>query len=102
MVDHYSIYKRIRPVTDFPLDRNYNRALTYVACHARRRDSYREEKGELISREGRTRRFTRARRVVEKALRARIREEKRKERWLEAREQWVRGELREGWGITRA
>jgi hypothetical protein len=101
-VDRCSMCKRIRPVTDFPLDRNHNRALTCTACHARRCDSYREEKGELISREGRARRFTRAQRVVEKALRARIREEKRKERWLETREQWARGELTEGWGITRA
>jgi hypothetical protein len=37
------------------------------------------------------RQLQQARRVVEKALRARIRGEKRKEWWLKAREQWKNG-----------
>jgi hypothetical protein len=94
--------KSFRPITDYPLDRQSNfRAATCSVCHARRRDEYYEGKGEPVSKEGRARRFTRAQRIVEKALRGRIREEKLKGHWLKARERWERGELTEGWGATR-
>ena len=39
--------------------------------------------------------------MVEKALQVRIREEKLKKGWLNARERWIQGELTEGWGVTR-
>ncbi|KAH8790730.1 hypothetical protein BGZ57DRAFT_1000863 [Hyaloscypha finlandica] len=42
-----------------------------------------------------------AQRIVERALRVRIRGEKLKGHWLKARERWERGELTEGWGATR-
>jgi hypothetical protein len=84
------------------LDRQSNfRAATCSVCHARRRDEYCEGKGEPVSKEGRVRRFRRAQRVVEKALQGRIREEKLKGHWLKSRERWERGELTEGWGVTR-
>jgi hypothetical protein len=43
----------------------------------------------------------RAQWVVEKALQVRIREEKLKKGWLNARERWIQGELTKGWGIMR-
>ena len=61
-------------------------------CLARLRDSYRERKGESVSKEGRARQLTHAKRVVERALRARIQVERRKELWLEARKQWEQGD----------
>jgi hypothetical protein len=99
--DRCSTCKRIRPVHDFPLDRNNIRMLSCSACLSRLRDSYRERKGKPVSREGRARRFRQAQRTVERALRVRIREEKLKRHWLRARERWEQGELTEGWGITR-
>jgi hypothetical protein len=93
VTDRCSMCKRIRPILDFTLDRNNVRAYTCFVCHERRRDSYRERTGEPISKEGRVRRFKQAQRIVEKALRARIRGERLKGHWLKAREQWERGEL---------
>jgi hypothetical protein len=61
-------------------------------CLARLRDSYRERKGETVSKDGQAQRLMRARRVIEKALKARIQGEKRKELWLEARKQWEQGD----------
>jgi len=84
--------KRIRPVADFPLDRNNRRTATCTTCLARLRDFYRERKGEPVSKERRVRRFKRAQRVVEKALQARIRGEKTKKWWLEARKRWEQGD----------
>jgi hypothetical protein len=85
--------KRFRPITDYPLRDDDFRASTCRTCHEKDRDSYRERKGEPVSKEGRVRRFAQAQRVVERALRARIREERIKRNWLEARERWERGEL---------
>ena len=94
--------KSFRLITNYPLDQQSNfRAATCSVCHTRRRDEYREGKGEPVSKEGRARRFRRAQRVVEKALQGRIREEKLKGHWLKARERWEQGELTEGWGATR-
>jgi hypothetical protein len=84
--------KSFRPITDYPLDQSNFRAATCSICHTRRRDEYCEGKGEPVSKEGRARRFRRAQRVVEKALRGRIREEKLKGHWLKARERWEQGE----------
>jgi hypothetical protein len=78
--------KCFRPITDYPLDLRDFRAATCSACHVQRRDSYREQKGEPVSKEGRARRFKRAQRVVEKALRARIRKEEARERAVKAQE----------------
>jgi hypothetical protein len=80
-------------MSDFPLDRTSLRAFTCSACHVRRRDSYREQKGEPVSKDGRARQFVRARRVVEKALRVRIRKEEARERAVkvqERKEWWER------------
>ncbi|KAN0103456.1 hypothetical protein V8E51_011769 [Hyaloscypha variabilis] len=88
-MERCSTCKRKRPVHEFPLDRNSNRALSCATCHARLRDSYREQKGEPISEEGRARKLKQARRVVEKALRARIWEEKRRQYWLEKLESFM-------------
>jgi hypothetical protein len=66
--------KCFRPIQDYPLKDGF-RTLSYRACHVQRRDQYREQKGEEISQEGRARRFTRAQRVVEKALKAQLRKE---------------------------
>jgi hypothetical protein len=98
-VDRCWICKRIRATIAFPLDR---RACTCSACHVRRRDLCREQKGKPVSQERRTRRFARAQWVVEKALRVRIWEEGEWKRWLDTRELWEQGELTEGWGVTRA
>jgi hypothetical protein len=84
--DRCSTCKRIRPVCDFPLDRNSNRTLSCAACHARLRAVYRERKGGPVSQEKRARQFARAQRIVEKALQARIQGEERRKRWLETRE----------------
>ena len=83
--DRCSTYKRIRPVYDFPLDRNNYQTASCATCLARLRDSYRERKGESVSKEGQARRLTHAKRVIERALRARIQVERRKELWLEVR-----------------
>ncbi|KAH8775822.1 hypothetical protein BGZ57DRAFT_1004729 [Hyaloscypha finlandica] len=82
--------KCFRPITDYPLDSRDFRAATCSACHTRRRDSYREQRGMPVSQEGRVRRFKRAQRVVEKALRTRIRREEVRERAVKAqeREEW--------------
>ena len=61
-------------------------------CRERDRDSYRKQKGEPVSQARRARQLTKARRVVEKALQARIREEKKKKWWLEARKRWEQGD----------
>jgi hypothetical protein len=73
--------------------------LSCSACLARLRDLYREQKGEPILKEGRARRFARAQRVVEKALKKRIRREEAKERALKARErdEWWERKGRELW-----
>ena len=83
--------KCFRPITDYPLQDDNYRAFTCRICHERDRDSYRERKGEL-TKERRAWRFTRAQRVVEKALHARIRGEKTKKWWLEARKRWEQGD----------
>ena len=97
----YSKCKCFRPITDYPLRDDDYRASTCRACHERDSDTYRERKGEPVSKEGRARRFRQAQRVIERALRARIRGERLKGHWRKAREQWERGELIEGW-VTRA
>ncbi|PMD45830.1 hypothetical protein L207DRAFT_508591 [Hyaloscypha variabilis F] len=97
-MERCSTCKRKRPVHEFPLDRNSNRALSCATCHARLRDSYRERKGEPISEEGRARKLKQARRVVKKALRARIWEEKRRQYWLESQERWRAGD---NWFVRR-
>jgi len=89
--DQCSTCKRIRPVCDFPLDRNNNRTLSCAPCLIRLRDVYREQRGEL-TKEGRACRLAQTRQVIEKALKARIQGEKRKELWLEARKQWEQNE----------
>ena len=83
--------KCFKPIADYPLDSRDFRAATCSACHARRRDEYREQKGEVIP-ERRAWRFKRAQQVVEKALRERIRVEKRQKQWLEKQERWRVGE----------
>ena len=50
------------------------------------------QKGKLVSKEGRARRFARAQRIVKKALRVRLREEKRKQWWLERKRLWEQEE----------
>jgi hypothetical protein len=79
--------KRICLVADFPLNRNNYRTASCAVCLARLRDSYRERKGESVSKEGQARRLTHVKRVVERALQTRIQLERRKELWLEARKQ---------------
>jgi hypothetical protein len=54
---HCSKCKQFRPITDYPLRDDNFRASYYYICHARRRDQYREEKGEPVSQEGRVRRL---------------------------------------------
>ena len=71
--------------------------LSCSVCLSRLRDSYPKP----VSQEVRARRFRQAQRIVERALRVRRREEKLKGHWLKARERWERGELIEGWGVTR-
>jgi hypothetical protein len=90
--DRCSTCKRIRPVYDFPLDRNNYRTASCATCLARLRDSYREQKGEPVLEERRARQLTQAKRVVEKALQARIQGEKKKKRWLDKRKQWKQGD----------
>jgi hypothetical protein len=87
-----STCKRTLPVDNFPLDRTLYRTLSCAACHARLRDSYRERKGEPVSREGRVRRFARAQRTVEKALRARIHKERIRKTYRERKQAWERGD----------
>jgi hypothetical protein len=93
--------KCFRSIIDYPLRDDY-RAFTCRICHERDRDLYCERKGEPILKEARVWRFTRAQRIVEKALQVWLREEKRKERWLDMWKRWEQGEFTEGWGITRA
>jgi hypothetical protein len=83
--------KCFRPITDYPLQDDNYRAFTCRICHERDRDSYRKRKGEL-TKERQAWRFTRAQRVVEKALHARIRGEKTKKWWLEAQKRWEQGD----------
>ena len=90
--DRYSMCKRIRPIIDFPLSRTSLRAYTCSACYGRRRDSYREQKGEQVSKEGQAQRFAQARQVVEKALQERLQKEKIRRQQQERREQQIRGE----------
>lgn len=78
-------------MTDFSYDRNNIRTLSCSACLARLRDSYREQKGEPVSKEGRARRFKRAQRVVERALRARLQTERIRKTYREAKREWEEG-----------
>ncbi|KAH9203999.1 hypothetical protein DL95DRAFT_398858 [Leptodontidium sp. 2 PMI_412] len=47
------------------------------------------KKGKPVSNEGRVRQFARAQRVIEEAMRNRLRLEKQKASWLEGRERWL-------------
>jgi hypothetical protein len=51
------------------------------------------QKGEPVSQARRARQLIKTRRVIEKALRARIQGEKRKEQWLDMRKRWEQGEF---------
>ena len=92
--------KCFRLIQDYPFKDSF-RALSCCACHVQRRDQYREQKGEEISQEGRARRFTRAQRVVEKALKARLRKEQAIDRRERQREQgqkfWEPQAVQEYW-----
>jgi hypothetical protein len=94
-----SACKCFRPITDYPLRDDNFRASTCRTCHERDRDSYRERKGEPVSKEGRARRFARAQRVVERALKKRIRREEARERALKVKErgEWWEHKGQELW-----
>ena len=89
-----STCKRKRLTTDFCYDHDGEyRYASCNACLARADETYRERKGEPVSQATRARRWKRAGRVVEKALRARVRQERRKKEWIETRERWKQGKL---------
>ncbi|KAH9207854.1 hypothetical protein DL95DRAFT_395671 [Leptodontidium sp. 2 PMI_412] len=95
--------KQIRPVSDFLIDRLNQRTATCLLCHNRKQDYYREKKGLPLSAEGRARQFKRAQRVVNRALRNRLRLEKQKTRWHKGfygSPTWNRGPYRQWEGYT--
>ncbi|KAH6698455.1 hypothetical protein BKA61DRAFT_583282 [Leptodontidium sp. MPI-SDFR-AT-0119] len=95
--------KQIRPVSDFLIDRLNQRTATCLLCHNRKQDYYREKKGLPLSAEGRARQFKRAQRVVDRALRNRLRLEKQKTRWHKGfygSPTWNRGPYRQWEGYT--
>ncbi|KAH7378631.1 hypothetical protein BKA64DRAFT_648630 [Cadophora sp. MPI-SDFR-AT-0126] len=63
---------------------------TCTSCRNRLRDTYRAEKGKTL--EDRARWLKQARKVVDEALRNRLKLEKEKARWHEDRERWLQGD----------